>query len=118
VIEGVGIEKAYAIYKFDYSEADAVAACMLEFNKKETVATTNALEGMTICITGSVSKFKNRAELQEFIVANGGKATGSVSRNTTVLINNDVTSTSSKNLAAQKLNIPILTEEEFLQKYF
>ena len=66
-------------------------------------------------ITGSVEKFENRKELQEFIEARGGKATGSVTSKTSYLINNDVTSKSSKNKKARELGIPILSETDFLK---
>ena len=59
--------------------------------------------------------FGNRKELQEFIEARGGKATGSVTSKTSYLINNDVTSTSSKNKKARELGIPILSETDFLK---
>ena len=75
------------------------------------------LEGITIVVTGKLKLYKNRAELQSAIENAGGKVVGSVSGNTDYLINNDNTSTSSKNLTAQKLGIPILTEEEFVQKF-
>lgn len=72
------------------------------------------LAGMTFAITGDVHHFPNRSALKEFIEENGGKATGSVSAKTTYLINNDTTSGSSKNKKAKELNIPILSEEDFL----
>ena len=59
-------------------------------------------------------KFKNRDELKALIEKCGGKVTGSVTTKTSFLINNDINSNSAKNVAAQRLNIPILTEEEFL----
>ena len=71
--------------------------------------------GMTFVITGSVLKFANRNEVKDFIEANGGKVTGSVTNKTTYLINNDTTSNSSKNKKAKELGIPIISEEEFLQ---
>jgi len=66
-------------------------------------------------ITGSVNHFSNRSELKNYIESLGGKATGSVTKNTDYLINNDVTSTSSKNQKAKELGIPILSEEDFLK---
>ena len=64
-----------------------------------------------------LNNFKNRGQLEDVIRAHGGKVSSSVSKNTTYLINNDNTSTSSKNMSAKKLNVQILTEEEFLTKY-
>jgi DNA ligase (NAD+) len=70
-----------------------------------------------IVITGSLEHFKNRNELTAFINERGGKVTGSVSKNTTLLINNDPESSSSKNRDAKRLGIPILTEKKFLEEY-
>ena len=72
-------------------------------------------KGKTFVITGSLSHFSNRKELQELIESKGGKAAGSVSAKTSYLINNDVTSSSSKNKKARELGIPILSEEDFLR---
>ena len=71
--------------------------------------------GMTFVITGSVEHFANRKEPQAVIEARGGKATGSVTAKTTYLINNDVTSNSSKNKKAKELGIPIISEADFLK---
>lgn len=69
----------------------------------------------TFVITGSVNHFKNRAELQAKIEELGGKATGSVTKKTSYLINNDVESTSGKNKKAKELGVPIISEDEFLE---
>ena len=73
------------------------------------------LFGKTFVITGSVNHFKNRAELQAKIEELGGKATGSVTKKTSYLINNDVESTSGKNKKAKELGVPIISEDEFLE---
>ena len=75
------------------------------------------LSGLTFVITGSLIHFTNRDALKTLIEERGGKAAGSVSAKTTALINNDAASNSTKNQTAKKLGIPILTEEEFLEKY-
>ena len=75
------------------------------------------LHGLIFVITGNVEHFPNRKALQAHIEERGGKCTGSVSANTSYLINNDITSTSSKNKKAQSLGIPILTEKMFLEKF-
>lgn len=72
------------------------------------------LTDKTFVITGSVEHFKNRKELKEKIETLGGKVTGSVTKKTDYLINNDNLSGSTKNKKAKELGIPILTEEEFL----
>lgn len=71
------------------------------------------LSGKTFVITGTLNNYANRDEMVAFIEANGGKVSGSVSKNTDYLINNDVTSTSGKNKKAKDLGIPIVSEEEF-----
>ena len=73
------------------------------------------LQGKTFVVTGSVNHYKNRDELKADIVTHGGTVVGSVSSKTSYLINNDINSTSSKNQKAKSLNIPIISEEEFLQ---
>ena len=73
------------------------------------------LQGKTFVVTGSVNHYKNRDELKADIVAHGGTVVGSVSSKTNYLINNDINSTSSKNQKAKSLNIPIITECQYLQ---
>ncbi|NMA85072.1 MAG: NAD-dependent DNA ligase LigA [Epulopiscium sp.] len=75
-----------------------------------------ALEGQVFVITGNLTQFENRQELQREIEKRGGKVTSSVSKNTNYLINNDPNSSSSKNQKAKQLSIPIISEEEFLSK--
>lgn len=89
----------------------------VELQVPETAASEDgqSLEGKVFVVTGSVNHFKNRKELQAKIEELGGKVTGSVTGKTDYLINNDNTSSSSKNKKAKELNIPIITEEEFLQ---
>ncbi|MDE6025054.1 MAG: NAD-dependent DNA ligase LigA [Lachnospiraceae bacterium] len=73
------------------------------------------LAGKTFVITGSLNTFANREELKKLIEDRGGKVAGSVSSKTSYLINNDVTSNSSKNKKAKSLDIPIISEEDFLK---
>ena len=70
--------------------------------------------GKVFVITGSVEHFANRNEVKEVIEVRGGKVTGSVTSKTDYLINNDVNSTSGKNKKAKELEVPIISEEEFL----
>ncbi|WP_461812257.1 NAD-dependent DNA ligase LigA [Faecalimonas sp.] len=72
-------------------------------------------DGIQFVITGSVNHFANRNAVKETIESKGGKVTGSVTSKTNYLINNDTTSTSSKNKKARELGIPIISEEEFLE---
>lgn len=115
-IDGFAYNKANAIWSFDFSEADRVREFM-EFTVEEKPEVKATLEGAVVVITGRLNQFKNRAELQTAIINHGGKVVGSISKNTTYLINNDITSGSVKNISAKKLGVPILTEEEFSQKF-
>lgn len=93
---------------------DLCNICSIKDAKKVEGGT---LSGITVVITGSLNHFKNRDEMQAVIEARGGKVAGSVSKNTTYLINNDITSTSGKNKKAQTLGIEIITEDDFCNKY-
>lgn len=73
-----------------------------------------SLEGKTFVITGSLNHYENRNALKAEIESLGGKVSSSVSKKTSYLINNDVTSTSGKNKKAHELGIPIISEEDFL----
>ena len=75
------------------------------------------MSGKVFVITGSLTHFKNRDEMKERIENLGGKVSGGVSAKTTALINNDIESTSSKNKKAKQLNVPILTENMFMEMY-
>ena len=87
----------------------------VQFEKKEEVEIEQILEGKTFVVTGSLNHFDNRKQLKEEIEQMGGKVTGSVSKKTDYLINNDKMSQSSKNKKAMELDIPILSEEDFLE---
>jgi len=73
------------------------------------------LKEKVFVITGSVEQFKNRDELIEYIENYGGKVVKTISNNVNYLINNDITSTSSKNKKAKELKIPIISEQDFLK---
>ena len=88
-----------------------------KFNIQNTKKNGTSLSGMSFVTTGSLNKFKNRDALKEKIESLGGKVAGSVSSKTTALINNDVESTSSKNKKAKSLGVPILSEDDFIEKY-
>lgn len=85
------------------------------FEKVEEKSGGVDLSGKTFVITGSLVHYKNRDELVSVIEQLGGKVSGSVSAKTNYLINNDKQSSSSKNQKAQKLNIPIISEEDFMK---
>ena len=85
------------------------------FETKGNYKTNDLLNGKTFVITGSLNHYSNRNELKEVIELNGGKVSGSISSKTSYLINNDIDSISSKNKKAKLLNIPIISEEDFLK---
>lgn len=80
--------------------------------EKKTVA-NNPFNGKSLCVTGKLVRF-TRDSINEKIASIGAKAVGSVSKNTDYLITNEA-SGSSKYKKAMELNIPILTEDEFLK---
>lgn len=112
-----GWEMHSSIVNFDYTEAIELADKYINVLAVELGApeeTAGAIDGKTFVVTGKLAHYKNRDELKAVIERNGGKVVGSISGKTDYLINNDVNSTSSKNNSAKKLNIPIISEEDFL----
>ena len=94
-----------------------VAVVSVETKGEEEQNNENSLEGLTFVITGKLKFFKNRDMLKELIENLGGVVSSSVTSKTDYLINNDVMSNTAKNVAAQRLNKPIVTEEEFLNLF-
>ena len=118
--EGFADSKTSALLHFNYDEADKIYQylnCSEKIVEEEEMKSNNPLNGLTFVITGKLNNFNNRAELQFKIESLGGKVTGSISKNTNYLINNDKTSTSTKNLAAQKFGTKIISENEFIEKF-
>ena len=117
-IEGIGsvIAKSVTDY-FKNEENQRKLEHLLTYLTFEEmkIETGNPLSGKQFVITGSVNQFENRNAMKEFIENRGGKVTGSVSKKTDYLINNDTESSSSKNKKAKELGIPILSEEDFLK---
>ena len=117
-VDGIGavLADAWIAYFASEKNVEAVDGLLAELTIENEAENTEAaiFAGMTFVITGSVEHFANRKELQAAIEARGGKATGSVTAKTTYLINNDVTSNSSKNKKAKELGIPIISELDFL----
>ena len=118
-IDGFGVTMMNSIAKWWYENSLWVYELSKEFTfESPSIALDeiqNTLQGKTFVVTGSVNHYKNRDELKADIVAHGGTVAGSVSSKTSYLINNDINSTSSKNQKAKTLNIPIISEEDFLQ---
>ena len=117
-VEGIGPVLAQNVYAYFSQPATAAPfdALIGELHIEEDVKEDKPqiLAGKTFVITGKVDHFPNRDALKALIVSLGGKAAGSVSAKTDYLINNDVTSNSSKNKKARELGIAILSEEDFL----
>ena len=117
-----GYEMNDSLHNFNYKEADELAFKILNIHNSlwidptTTVSTVKFSEvaNKVFVITGSVHTFKNRDEVKVAIEIRGGKVTGSVSKNTDYLVNNDINSTSSKNVKAKQLGIPIITEEQLI----
>jgi DNA ligase (NAD+) len=118
IYDGFAESKTTAIWTYDFTEADKVYP-YLYFTQEEKVVENNdnACADVKVVITGKLQHFKNRDAFKECIEAHGGKVVDSVNKTTTYLVNNDVNSNSSKNLTAKKLGIPILSEQEFLEKF-
>lgn len=120
-IEGIGdvIASAFVDYMKDADNQQKIDHLMPELILEVPVMEegSQTMQGLNFVITGSLNHFGNRSDLKELIEDRGGKVTGSVTGKTTALINNDVTSTSSKNKKAKELGVPILSEEDFLTEY-
>ena len=120
-IEGIGPERSTSVLKW-YSGTDRAKLDELisELNITDAGAkdkSTGELYGLTFVITGDVNVFKNRSEFKEYTESKGGKVAGSVSKKTDYLVNNDAASESSKNRRARELNIPVITEAEFIERF-
>lgn len=121
VINGLGPEKSKAFCDWfkDAKNLDLYNKLkdIVSINSKKNNESGNACTNLIFVVTGDVHHFKNRDELKSYIESQGGKCTGSVSKKTSYLINNDVTSTSGKNQKAKELGIPIISEDEFVKKF-
>ena len=120
-VEGIGevIATAFVEYMQNPENFKSIHHLMEEV-KPEAVAaveTDSPVNGKSFCITGSLNYYASRNELKDIIEQKGGKVTGSVTSKTECLINNDITSNSSKNKKAKELEVAILTEEDFRNKY-
>lgn len=120
-IEGVGevIASAFVEYMKDEDNLQKISHLIKELTLETPKAEegSQTMTGLSFVITGSLNHFANRSDLKELIEAKGGKVTGSVTGKTTALINNDVSSGSSKNKKAKELGIPVMSEDDFLTQY-
>ena len=120
-IDGIGQEKSSSFVRWFQNETNRKdfedLLGEIEVVSTQIKAEGNRCEDMTFVVTGDVYQYKNRNELKAYIESQGGKVTGSVSKSTAFLINNDVNSTSSKNTKAKSLGIPILSEQDFIDQF-
>ena len=117
-IDGVGVSATTSLDDWWHTNRDMFYELAEEFvfsNKKENDNISVDLSGKVFVITGSLNHYKNRDELVGVIEGLNGKVSGSVSAKTSYLINNDTQSSSSKNQKAKQLNIPIISEEDFIK---
>ena len=120
VIDGIGEKTSQQINEWiddsgNREDFRKLLQTIIPVNLNTNNNTDQSLAGKNFVVTGDVTQFKNRKELQKFIESKGGKVTGSVTSKTSWLINNDVESTSSKNKKARELGIPIISEKDFLE---
>ena len=116
-IDGVGevIAKTFSDYFKDANNIRKINELLKEivFEKDEKSDSSDILKDKVFVITGSLNGYANRNEMKDLIEKLGGKVTGSVTGKTSYLINNDVTSSSSKNKKAKELGVPIISEDDF-----
>ena len=118
-LEDFGFAKASSLKNYFEENQRYITELAAEFQFEEVSQETvkDGLNGAIFCITGTLTEFANRAALVEKIESLGGKVTGSVTKKTNYLINNDTLSKSSKNVKAMQLGIPIISEKEFINKF-
>ena len=121
LIDGVGgvIAGTFCDYWQSQKNREDMRLLLSELTIEHTQVDESALtlKGLVFVVTGSLNHFDGRSALKEVIEQKGGKVTGSVTGKTTCLINNDSASNSAKNKKAKELNVPVLTEEEFMKRY-
>lgn len=120
-IAGIGPEKSATVVRWFHNPRHLAMTerllALVDVTQESHTPQGDKCHGLTFVVTGDVHHYKNRNELKAYIEQQGGKVTGSVSKSTSYLINNDVTSTSGKNQKAQTLGIPIISEDEFLKQF-
>lgn len=121
-IDGIGQEKSGSILEWYASpqNSEMFEALIKELDIEKVDIkdmSEGSLNGKTFVITGDVHDFANRSEFKAYVESQGGKVTGSVSKKTDYLVNNDTESTSSKNKKAKELGIPIISEDTFIEMF-
>ena len=121
LIAGIGPEKSNRIVEWFHDEENLMMVEKLlgqvRVSQENNEPSGEKCKGLTFVVTGDVTRYKNRNELKAYIEGQGGKVTGSVSKSTNYLINNDVASVSTKNQKARQLGIPIISESEFIERF-
>ena len=118
--DGIGPEKSASFVRWFRDPDNAAAFDRLIAHisvEEQEEASGQKCAGLTFVVTGDVHVFANRNALKQYIESEGGKVTGAVSKATDFLINNNAASASAKNKKAKELNIPILTEADFIARY-
>ena len=125
-IDGIGPEKSKALVQWfgsgsHFGEVMNLLSCVHVVDKDDVPdvkeKTGHPLSGKVFVVTGSLEQFANRKALKDYIEEHGGKVTGSVTKKTDYLINNDSQSVSSKNKKAKELGVPVMTEAEFVEQF-
>lgn len=120
-IDGIGPEKSSSFVGWmqdtNYQKQLDDLLPQLEISQTSTKHKGTLCQGLTFVVTGDVEHYKNRNELKAYIESQGGKVTGSVSKSTSFLINNNTNSTSGKNQKAKQLGIEIISEEQFIERF-
>ena len=113
-IRDIGLTTAESIAEWrslDQSRAliEALRAAGVNFTGEKT-ARGDRFAGMTIVATGSLVKF-SRKQINDLIESQGGRAAGSVSKKTSLVVAGE--NAGSKLKKAQELGVPVVTEDEF-----
>lgn len=121
-ILGIGPEKSRSAIEWYENEKNksSLKALLKEVTIEKVIPRTKEdgkCKGLTFVITGEVHRYKNRDEFKAYVEAMGGKVTGSVTGKTDYLVNNDAGSASAKNRKAAQLGIPVITEDEFVERF-
>ena len=121
-VDGLGPERSAAVLGWYGDEANRrvfreLTELMTIPAAEPKTENTGGCAGLTFVVTGEVHAFANRDAFKAYVEANGGKVAGSVSKKTDFLVNNDLTSASSKNTKAKELGVPIISEDEFIERF-
>ena len=121
-IDGIGPEKSNSIIEWyrNPKNKEGFHALLSEVTIKNVENKTNTegkCSGLTFVITGDVHHYKNRDDFKAYVESQNGTVTGSISKKTSYLVNNDIESTSSKNAKAKELGIPIISEDDFVRLF-